>query len=422
MGQYELTDIEEVSGFKSKGWGGIDMNDKGQVIGWNDDGHFYYDPETGVHIFPASKGTNGGPTPDALGDDGTVVGSDGPHYEGFTYRLGAAKIESLGPVFEPHGLNVSAAFDINAAGDIVGFAEGSGTVSGMGFLLTKDKHLINLSKAVDTKIWMAHSINDSGLVCGDYRSFEPPETWTSFVYNRSTKHLKVFHQENITQLTRPNGKNEVAGYQFVLPQGPVYGSFIYHEQTDKTTALPHGPVPTALDDQGIVVGYGNPPYGLILDRAASGAPGWEDINLFTGALLHLVTYPITINSSGQILCNAETINEKGETVGRVVILTPKAGSQPSGGKSTMSLSQIVSHLWSSVQAGDTSPDRLTRDAARSVAELLGTSEGSPDTERLAAQLVAKAVAARPPTLRAVRRRLRGGGPKLRHLSSGRPEG
>ena len=62
------------------------------------------------------------------------------------------------------------------------------------------------------------------------------------------------------------------------------------------------------------------------------------------------------------------------------------------------------------------------DAARSVAELLGTSEGSPDTERLAAQLVAKAVAARPPTLRAVRRRLRGGGPKLRHLSSGRPEG
>jgi probable HAF family extracellular repeat protein len=291
----------------------IGINDSGLVVGGGDSGPFTWDSINGrqdLEIFGVH-----GPIFGAIGvsPQGLIAGraptplQDNPDHA-FLYDHGT--VTDLGTL----GGSVSAAFGVNDAGQVVGFA--SKAVGFHAFLWDSQNGMQDLGALRGGSASIAHGINGSGLVVGESFYFNE---WHAFVWDSM------------------NGMRDIGGSSFrsnavgVNDAGQVVGSmnndaFLY----DGGTLIDLGSL------GGVAVGNAINDAGIIVGGSGTGTLNHHGFIYRDGVMTDLndLIPPV----SGLTIVEAEGINNAGQIVGvavqdgdyntHAILLTPDEGRSP----------------------------------------------------------------------------------------------
>jgi probable HAF family extracellular repeat protein len=378
---YTLTDLGTLGGTFAAPDG---LNDAGQVVGEsqtaNPNNHgdpFLWDSSNGMQ----DLGTLGGP-PNSLADNsghsinsqGMVAGQaavDSVVSHAFFYSDGTKT--DLGKLPGVYSQYNSAAYGLNDAGQVVGYANFIGVFYERAFLWDSQNGIQNLGTLGEGQFSFAYGINTSGQVVGD-----------SDVFEGSLEHAFVWDSQNgmqdLNSLIPPNSGLELHQARAINDAGQIVGNagdypqiqaYVYNAGT--VTGLGFLPgfdnsFATAINNAEQVVGY-------VTKNGASGAHAFvyaegamADLNDLVSPGSGLTLAVATgINNAGQIACSAK------DAMGHLhaVLLTPDAGGAPGRvGSGVFRLSAPIPEAASMVESTGQPPANAPRERAAAEAVAL----------------------------------------------------
>jgi probable HAF family extracellular repeat protein len=329
---YSITDLGTLGGDASEATG---INNQGGVVGWSataggETHAFLYAAGTMTDLGTLPGGTSSRAT--GINDAGQVVGfaginEHGPGFQEFTqgFIWQDGSMQALGALYCPCTFNkrygTSAAFGVNAAGQVVGDSE---TVRGEAFrhaFLWEGGAMQDIGGGAGSfSISVAYGINGTGQVVGSFdgRAF----LWQ----NGERRDLGTLPGHSLSTARAINSFGQVVGESVAVDGEAVARAVVWEGDTVRDLGTLPGDLSSrarGINGTGQVVGESFLPWGG-LSRAVL----WKN-----GAAYDLNT--LISPGSGWILTSAAAINDAGQIVGaglrdgrpRAFLLTP---GTPSG--------------------------------------------------------------------------------------------